>query len=95
MKILEKLLLVREMITQLLFIRLSTSQRKYKINRYRFKKTTRLNADPKTIQQINFTENLGQARNRKFFLFEDVKESNLDFSQGTVPFQCSEFVLVK
>ena len=40
-----------------------------------------LNVDPKTIQQINFTENLDQARNTTmFFIIEEAKETILDFS---------------
>ena len=41
--------------------------------------------DPKAIQQINFTANLDRAGNtRIFFIFEEAKETVLDFSQGTV-----------
>ena len=44
-----------------------------------------LDADPKTIQQINFTANLDRAGNtRIFFIVEEAKETVLDFSQGTV-----------
>ena len=44
-----------------------------------------LNADPKTIQQINFTENLDWAEGATmFFIIEEAKETVLDFSQGTV-----------
>ena len=39
-----------------------------------------LDADPKAIQQINFTENL----TTMFFIFEDPKETILYFSQETV-----------
>ena len=43
-----------------------------------------LDADPKTIQQINFTANLDRAGNtRIYFILEEVKETVLDFSQGT------------
>ena len=42
-----------------------------------------LDADPKAIQQINFTGNLS-GNNRLFFIIEEVKETALDFSQGTV-----------
>ena len=40
-------------------------------------------ADPKAIQQINFTANLDRAGNM-FFIVEEAKETVLDFSQGTV-----------
>ena len=44
-----------------------------------------LNADPRAIQQINFTANLDRAGNtRIFFILEEAKETILDFSQGTV-----------
>ena len=42
-----------------------------------------LDANPKAIQQINFIRNL--ANNPViFFIFEEAKETVLDFSQGTV-----------
>ena len=44
-----------------------------------------LNADPRAIQQINFTANLDRAGNtRVYFILEEAKETILDFSQGTV-----------
>ena len=44
-----------------------------------------LDADPKAIQQINFTENLDRAGNTTmFFIIEKAKKTVLDFSQGTV-----------
>ena len=44
-----------------------------------------LDADPKTIQQINFTANLDRNENiTMFFIIEEAKETILDFSQGTV-----------
>ena len=44
-----------------------------------------LDADPKAIQQINFTANLDRDGNtRMFFIIEEAKESILDFSQNTV-----------
>ena len=39
-----------------------------------------LDADPKAIQQINFTGNLDRDRNTMFFIIEDTKETILDFS---------------
>ena len=42
-----------------------------------------LDADPKAIQQINFTANLNRDGNAMFFIIEEVKETILDFSQGT------------
>ena len=44
-----------------------------------------LDADPRAIQQINFTANLDRAYNtRIYFILEKAKETKLDFSQGTV-----------
>ena len=44
-----------------------------------------LDADPKAIQQINFTANLDRAGNTTmFFIIEEAKETVLDFSQGTL-----------
>ena len=43
-----------------------------------------LDADPKAIQQINFTAYLDRAGNtRIYFILEEEKETVLDFSQGT------------
>ena len=44
-----------------------------------------LDADPKAIQQINFTANLDRADNtRIYFILEKAKETVFEFSQGTV-----------
>ena len=44
-----------------------------------------LDADPKAIQQINFTTNLDRAENTRFyFILEEGKETVFEFSQGTV-----------
>ena len=44
-----------------------------------------LDADPKAIQQINFTRNLERNKNRTmFFIIEESKETILDFSKGIV-----------
>ena len=41
--------------------------------------------DPKTINQISFTGNLGDENNRvMFFIVEEAKETILNFLQGTV-----------
>ena len=49
------------------------------------RKQEALYADPRAIQQINFTANLDTARNtRVYFILEEAKETILDFSQGTV-----------
>ena len=44
-----------------------------------------LDADPRAIQQINFTANLDRAGNtRLYFILEEAKETIFEFSQGTV-----------
>ena len=44
-----------------------------------------LDADSRTIQQINVTANLDRANNtRILFILEEAKETVLDFSQETV-----------
>ena len=44
-----------------------------------------LDADPKAIQQINFTGNLdGAGQAAMFFITEEAKETILDFSQEAV-----------
>ena len=44
-----------------------------------------LDADPRAIQQINFTANLDRAGNtRIYFILEKAKQTKLYFSQGTV-----------
>ena len=44
-----------------------------------------LHADPRAIQQINFTANLDTAGNTTiFFIIEEAKETVLDISQRTV-----------
>ena len=44
-----------------------------------------LDADPRAIQQINFTTNLDRDGNTRFyFILEEVKETVFEFSQGTV-----------
>ena len=56
----------------------------YKMIAVDLSKQQALDADPKAIQQINFTANLDRAGNtRIYFILEEVKETVLDFSQGT------------
>ena len=44
-----------------------------------------LDADPRAIQQINFTASLDRDGNTTtFFIIEEAKEIILDFSQGTI-----------
>ena len=55
----------------------------YKMIAIGLSKQQALDADPKAIQQINFTGNLENTAVR-FFIIEESKETVLDFSQGTV-----------
>ena len=43
-----------------------------------------LDADPRAIQQTNFTANLEEDNTRIFFILEEAKETILNFAQGTV-----------
>ena len=69
-----------------MFTRLSLFQKVLLINRNRFKKKQQqLDADPKTIQQINFTRNLDRAEGACFSLLKKQKKKTvLDFLKGTI-----------
>ena len=57
----------------------------YKIIAIDLSKQQVFDADPRAIQQINFTANLHRAGNTTmFFIIEEAKETVLDFSPGTV-----------
>ena len=57
----------------------------YKMIAVGLSKQQALDADPRAIQQINFTANLDRAGNtRVYFILEEAKETILDFSQVTV-----------
>ena len=57
----------------------------YKMIAVDLSKQQMLDADPKVIQQINFTANLDRVGNKRlYFILEEAKETVLDFSQGTV-----------
>ena len=57
----------------------------YKMIAVDLSKQQALDADPRAIQQINFTGNLDWAGNTTmFFIIEKAKETVLGFSQGTV-----------
>ena len=70
------------MITQL---DVSYFKEDYKMIAIDLSKQQELDADPRAIQQINFTANLDRTENTTmFFIIEEAKETVLDFSQGTV-----------
>ena len=57
----------------------------YKMMAVDLSKQQELDADPRAIQQINFTANLDRAGNtRIYFILEEAKETIRNFSQGTV-----------
>ena len=57
----------------------------YKMIAIDLSKQQALDADPKSIQKINFIGNLdGNNKRLMFFIILEVKETILDFSQGTV-----------
>ena len=57
----------------------------YKMIAVDLSKQQALDADPRKIQQINFTANLDRAGNTTiFFIIEQEKETIFEFSQGTV-----------
>ena len=58
-------------------------------------KQQNVDADPKAIQQINFTGNLDRAKyTTMFFIIEEAKESVLDYTKGKVKVLWSYFVII-
>ena len=55
----------------------------YKMITIDLSKQQALDANPRAIQQINFTENLYRAGNM-LFIIEEAKETDIDFSRETV-----------
>ena len=65
----------------------------YKMIAIDLSKQQPLDADPKAIQQINFTANLDREINTRFyFILEEAKETVFQFSQGTVKFYEHNFI---
>ena len=55
-------------------------------------KQQELDADPRAIQQINFTANLDRVGNTTMsFIIEEAKETVIEFSKGTVKVLCVHF----
>ena len=82
MEILEKLLLVKEMIIQLVACQIIHTCKMIAVD---LSKQQELDADPRKIQEINFTANLDRDRNTTiFFIIKQEKETKFEFSQGTV-----------
>ena len=64
----------------------------YKIIAIDLSKQQALDTDPKTIQQINFTENLDRTGNTRFYFnLEESKETVFEFLQGTVKVLSMQF----
>ena len=57
----------------------------YKMIAIDLSRQNELDAEPRVIQQINFTANLNRAGNTTiFFIIEEAKETLFEFSQGAV-----------
>ena len=56
----------------------------YKMIAVDLSKRQALDADPRAVQQINFTANLDRANTRVYLILEEAKETILNFAQGTV-----------
>ena len=83
------------MITQLFLTEYTCFKEKYKLIAIDLSKQQTLDASTKAIKLINFTENLHWAGNTTmFFIIEEVKESILVFSQGTVRVLWIYFALI-
>ena len=60
-------------------------KKNYKMIAIVLSRQNELVADPRVIQQINFTTNLDRAGNTTiFFIIEEAKETIFGFSQGTI-----------
>ena len=68
-----------------MFVRLSLFKKYNELMTINLSKQQKLDADPKAIQQINFTGNLDRAEGSTMFcIIEEAKETVLDFSKWTV-----------
>ena len=66
----------------------------YKLIAIDLSKQQALDADPRAIQEINFTANLDRAGNATmFFIIEHAKKAVFEFSQGTVKVLWMQFYL--
>ena len=75
----------RDDCTTVYLLNYSYFKENYKMIAIDLSKQQALDADPRAIQQINFTANLDRAGNTTmFFIIEEAKETVLDFSQRTV-----------
>ena len=85
MRTLRKLLQVKKMTTQLVACLIIRTSKKSILFVIDLSKQQALDVDLKAIQQINFTGNIDREGNTSmFFTIKEIKETVLDFSQGTV-----------
>ena len=79
-----------------MFTRLSLLQKYYKLIAIDLSEQQKLDADPKAIQQIDFTGNLARAEGlRMYFTTEESKETVLDSSKRTVKVLSFWFFFIK
>ena len=79
-----------------MFTRLSLLQKYYKLIATDLSEQQKLDADPKAIQQIDFTGNLARAEGlRMYFTTEESKETVLDSSKRTVKVLSFWFFFIK
>ena len=79
-----------------MFTRLSLLQKYYKLIAIDLSEQQKLDADPKAIQQIDFTGNLARAEGlRMYFATEESKETVLDSSKRTVKVLSFWFFFIK
>ena len=74
----EKLQMIKEIITQLFFTRLSPLQRTLKMIAIGLSKHQKPDTDPESIQQASYTRNLDQPGNATTFFAEYTKETTLE-----------------
>ena len=68
----------------------------YKLIAIDLSKQQALDADPRAIQQINFTANLDRAgKETMFFIIAEAKENVYEFSQGTLKVLWMQFFWLK
>ena len=79
-----------------MFTRLSLLQKYHKLIATELSEQQKLDADPKAIQQIDFTGNLARAEGlRMYFTTEESKETVLDSSKRTVKVLSFWFFFIK
>ena len=68
----------------------------YKMIAVDLSRQNELDADPRAIQQINFTANLDRAGNATmFFTIEEAKKNIFEYSQGTVKLRWMQFYWIQ